>query len=112
MAQNELESNGTNFDVVPLPVNRIRTRGGVPRRRGVRIRSGKRRRMSMGANPADLKAQQQEELENIGIEQDAELGIPNFTGNAGIKVQLPENPNIFYIFRLFVTDELYDILVE
>ena len=27
-------------------------------------------------------------------------------------MQLPENPNIFYIFRLFVTDELYDILVE
>ena len=108
MAQNELESNGTNFDVAPLPVNWIRTRGGVPRRRDVRIRSGKRRRMSMGANPA----QRQEELENIGIEQDAEPGIPNFTGNAGIKVQLPENPNIFYIFRLFVTDELYDILVE
>ena len=52
LAQNELESNGTNFDVAPLPVNRIRTRGGVPRRRGVRIRSGKRRRMSMGANPS------------------------------------------------------------
>ena len=56
LAQNDLESDETNFDVAPLPVYRVRTRGGVPRRRGVRIRSGKRRRMSVGATPADLKA--------------------------------------------------------
>ena len=112
MAQNELELDGTNFDVAPLPVNRVRICDGVPRRHGVRIRSGKRRRMPMGATPADLKTHRQEELENIWIEQDAEPEIPNFTGNAGIKVQLPENPNIFDIFRLFVTEELYDILVE
>ena len=112
LAQNELELDETNFDVAPLPVNRVRICDGVPRRHGVRIRGGKRRRMFMGATPADLKTHRQEELENIWIEQDAEPEIPNFTGNAGIKVQPLENPNIFDIFQLFVTDELYDILVE
>ena len=110
--QNELELDGTTFDVAPLPVNRVRVCDGVTRRHGVRIRGGKRRCMFMGATPADLKTHRQEELENVWIEQDAEPEIPNFTGNAGIKVQPLENPNIFDIFQLFVTDELYDILVE
>ena len=59
-----------------------------------------------------MKAKQQDELGKKWVEQDVEPEIPEFTGNPGIKMQIPEDANNLDIFRLFVTDEFYDLLVE
>ena len=93
-------------------LNKVRTRGGpnpsLNRRRGARTRGGGQGSSSRG----ESKEQKQNRLEEKWKAEDMEPIVPIFTGNSGVQVTISEIPGALEIFKLFATDDFYDILVE
>ena len=101
-----------------------RGRGGRGGRRGVRgggrgargAARGPRRGRGRGARgarqPRGQQIVQQAALEAQWLSVDREPNVPPFTGTPGIKVPLPNNPSTGDFLNLFLTDEIFDILVE
>ena len=76
------------------PVRRIRTRGGV--------------RISISQN--EMKEQQKRALEDKWKTEDHPPVIPDFTGNHGLKVDLPPEPSPVDFFELFLDEAFYEYL--
>ena len=76
------------------PVRRIRTRGGV--------------RISISQN--EMKEQQKRALEDKWKTEDHPPVIPDFTGNLGLKVDLPTEPSPMDFFELFLDEAFYEYL--
>ena len=76
------------------PVRRIRTRGGV--------------RISISQN--EMKEQQKRALEDKWKTEDHPPVIPDFTGNLGLKVDLPTEPSPMDFFELFLDEAFYEHL--
>ena len=93
-------------------LNKVTTRGGpnplLNRRQGARTRGGRHGSSSRG----ESKEQKQNRLEEKWKAEDMEPIVPIFTGNSGVQVTISENPGALEIFKLFATDDFYDILVE
>ena len=56
------------------------------------------------------KAAREAELEVKWKHEDSEPAIPPFTGTAGLKVDLPVEPNIIDFVSLFLIDEFFELI--
>ena len=76
------------------PVRRIRTRGGVT--------------ISISQN--EMKEQQKRTLKDKWKTENHPPVIPDFTGNHGLKVDLPSEPSPMNFFELFLDEAFYEYL--
>ena len=106
--QDSSEENNNDHEI-PAPVTnarrRARTRGG--QRRGIRTRGGSTSFKQKGGID---KAAREAELEVKWKHEDSEPVIPPFTGTAGLKVDLPVEPNIIDFVSLFLIDEFFELI--
>ena len=82
-----------------------------PVRGNCRVRGGHRRERGRGIRARNTREGQERLLEAKWTSFDQDLQIPQFTATPSIQVPLPNEPSAGDFIKLFLTDQLFGLLV-